>query len=612
MADDPHIPILIVGCTNTYQDPKRIAHLQAEREQVAAALTEGPTAKTVISAAPDAGGYFFDHIRRYQHQPDVALLHLSGYAAGRYFHFDGGSGEESLTAGQLATLIGRLPGLQAVWLSGCATTELLERLLLLDIPAVIVASVEGRDRDQLQGITGFYAALAAGASLRDAFAQLQAQSPAGRWQWHTATYDLEHDHLDWPGRDPEAPTPAWGLYTLAHHRAQLDWALPVQPVPAGAAAAARAERRTRRSRRIGSAILATLFLVVMLLLLWQHPRFQAWLQSTLDTAQAPCDFPPSSAYRILQFPLARAEACQRSDPYYDEGITRQLWALDPAGYQVCRPALPPCRVAASLAERLMAESHAQLVLWGTYDFPGRGQVRLRLHYRYAGRAHTALPGFMELEVPAPYFDREPMPQAGVAQVVHWAQAQGHWERQEYAAVLAQLDRLIPHSDSLRQEALLLRARSHLRLNEPVAALVAFDSLLRLSPDHATAYHERGIAQVRGRRFREAFADLDRAIALAPEAVAARYDRALLHLKFGRLDAAQADAQAVLQQAHDHGDAYGIIAAVHAARREKASLLVQLETALRYGLQAEPFISVLPAFAPFREDPDLQALLKRYP
>ncbi|RMG67566.1 MAG: hypothetical protein D6722_12920, partial [Bacteroidetes bacterium] len=185
MADDPHRPIILLGCTNTYQDPKRIEQLQAEREALARLFQDQQPDLTVKVADPEQKRYFFDHIRKHWHDPAMQLLHLSGYAAGRYFHFEGGAGEESLTADRLATVIGRLPGLQLVCLSGCATTELLEKLLLLDIPAILVASVEGRERDQLTaGIETFYQALAAGVSLRAAFTQLQEADPEHRWGWY--------------------------------------------------------------------------------------------------------------------------------------------------------------------------------------------------------------------------------------------------------------------------------------------------------------------------------------------------------------------------------------------------------------------------------------------
>ncbi|RMG67908.1 MAG: hypothetical protein D6722_12470, partial [Bacteroidetes bacterium] len=430
---------------------------------------------------------------------------------------------------------------------------------------------------------------------------------------YPASYNLEHDHLDWPGRDPEAATPAWGLYVLPHNQARLDWALPRPSPNPEKAAAARAEARSRRSRRIGSVILASLLLIVLLFLLWQHPRVQAWVETTWQRTEAPCEFAPSQAYRVLQLPFARANDCRASDGYYDAGLTRRLIALGPEAYQICQPDLSPCRVNESLAEALMARSHAQLALWGTYHFPGRGKVHLEVAYRYAGQGHRVHPGYMSLEVPAPYFDRGDFAPVGIEHVIHWARAQSMWEQQAYEAVLAELDAMaLPLPDSLAQARLLLRARAALRLGTLSEALTTLDSLIRLAPDHATAYHERGIARVRSREFGGAFSDLNQAIDLAPEGTAARYDRALLHLKFGRYEAAEADAQAVLAQQQHHGDAYGIMAAVHAARREKDSLLAQLEAALQHGLQARSFIEVLPAFAPFREDPDVKALLERFP
>jgi len=94
----------------------------------------------------------------------------------------------------------------------------------------------------------------------------------------------------------------------------------------------------------------------------------------------------------------------------------------------------------------------------------------------------------------------------------YAAAERHFEDARYAEAL---DAFRALSRQLPREAAPLRgaARSLLQLGELDAALTAYDRAIRLDPDFAAAYANRGVLHDRAGRYREAIADYERAVQL---------------------------------------------------------------------------------------------------
>jgi tetratricopeptide (TPR) repeat protein len=95
------------------------------------------------------------------------------------------------------------------------------------------------------------------------------------------------------------------------------------------------------------------------------------------------------------------------------------------------------------------------------------------------------------------------------------------------------------------EALFREAAEHHAAGRPAQALALFDRLVRLKPDHADAWNDRGNALDALRRREEALASYERALAIDPAHRHARNGRANMLQAFGRLDEAIVDYQAVL-------------------------------------------------------------------
>ena len=87
------------------------------------------------------------------------------------------------------------------------------------------------------------------------------------------------------------------------------------------------------------------------------------------------------------------------------------------------------------------------------------------------------------------------------------------------------------------------------------AVSAYDMVLRLKPDFAETYYNRGTAKTFIAEYQAAIADFDEAIRLKPEFVEAYYNRALTKSTLDQLAAAEHDLRTALkfakQQGHDN-------------------------------------------------------------
>ena len=85
------------------------------------------------------------------------------------------------------------------------------------------------------------------------------------------------------------------------------------------------------------------------------------------------------------------------------------------------------------------------------------------------------------------------------------------------------------------------------------AIADYDEAIRLKPDYAEAYSNRGGAKSKLGRHEDAIADHDEAIRLRPDAAFAYYNRGVANTQLDRMDAAQQDLKAALAKARDAGD-----------------------------------------------------------
>ncbi len=260
-------PAIILGCANSYQEPQRQRILCRERRTIAHILqqSEAVYPPDLIEEDPETGQFLFDQIRSQQFRWQPAVLHLAGYSEGEYLHFQGGLGEESLQAREVARLVSRLPGLRLVFLNGCATPELLRYLLQLDIPAVLAIRANYNRVEHSPLAFSFYEALSRGHTLRRAFEYLHHATPE-TVGYHPVSYDLERDDFRtaefWLQDIAETQLPG-GLYVQADREAELDWALKLHENPQPRPQLVERMAKPSTGRRISIGLLLALILVLL-------------------------------------------------------------------------------------------------------------------------------------------------------------------------------------------------------------------------------------------------------------------------------------------------------------------------------------------------------------
>ena len=91
---------------------------------------------------------------------------------------------------------------------------------------------------------------------------------------------------------------------------------------------------------------------------------------------------------------------------------------------------------------------------------------------------------------------------------------------------------------------------------PEDALAAYAETIRLKPDHASPYYNRGIVKAKLGRYDDALADYAEAIRLKPDFAAAYGSRGYAKVKLGRYDDALADYAEAIRLKPDFAEAYG--------------------------------------------------------
>ena len=86
------------------------------------------------------------------------------------------------------------------------------------------------------------------------------------------------------------------------------------------------------------------------------------------------------------------------------------------------------------------------------------------------------------------------------------------------------------------------------MGQHYAAIADFDTAIRLEPDYALAYYNRGVAKRKLGQLNAAIADYDTAIQLKPDLAEAYYNRGQAKARLNRRSAAKQDLQTALRLA----------------------------------------------------------------
>ena len=136
------------------------------------------------------------------------------------------------------------------------------------------------------------------------------------------------------------------------------------------------------------------------------------------------------------------------------------------------------------------------------------------------------------------------------------------------------------NQTVSAETYFIRGNVLLDLDDYGGALEAYNSTIRLKPDYAYAYHNRGVAKKLLGRYQAAIADYDTAIRLKPDDADAYHNRGNAKDELGRYQAAIADYDTAIRLKPDDADAYYNRGLVKALLNRRWEAKQDLRTALR--------------------------------
>ncbi len=585
MSLEPSLPVMLLAGVNRPPEPKLRRQIDQELASIEHALQPGRKADglQLLTESPQEGQYLFDYLRQHQYQAGVAIVHLTGPLQGRYLRFEGGLGEDTMDPIGFADVLGRLPGLQVVFLHGCGHRELIEQLLLRNIPAVVSLGQEGPQRKQLRDIsTHFYSQLLQGKGLREAWLAVQVEF-AGKLVFRKVHYDLDTDTLNWKGRDPDRPQAEWGLYVLEQNEPMLEWTLPGQGPSTAAARQTAASSKSYAWRKIVFWALTLLLLIAGAGLMYVFDLPSQMI--ALFRQDRPCVFPDANTYNILQLPLHPGGDCKSTDPFLADAIQRRLERLADRELEdiEVRYLSERCPVQLDEAEALIRQCQADLILWGEYDKSVKGEVLFHFSYLYTTGAVSLDRGEVTVRIPLSQLDADnDFINSGIEEVVFWARGNFHVSRQEFEEALTYFTRIQESytENYFRVDVRMAQCYKELQMYEQ--ALTRYDHMLAIHPDNAAAFNDRGQLYFKLKDHAAALLDFNQAILLRPDFADALFNRGLLYLEQGSFSEAISDLQTVVRIQPGAGHPYAALAAVYAELKDTENVYVHLERALERG------------------------------
>ena len=204
----------------------------------------------------------------------VEFLHFYGAEHPDGLYVQTQLGKVCMTPKVLGAFVAQFPRLRCVYLSGCATPELLDELLRRDVPAIMVTQSAQYGADTEEVAHTFYERIGAGDSIRDAFSVVKYQHETVRdYRVH---YDIESDEMTWARRPAEGEPLPWGLYFLKEHGPLLNQG--VHPRLSFSYSAA-SMKQSMKQVRMGIAVGLTAMAAVALALQWKAPEVLTLLAS---------------------------------------------------------------------------------------------------------------------------------------------------------------------------------------------------------------------------------------------------------------------------------------------------------------------------------------------
>lgn len=211
----PQLPVILTAFANSY-DEAYLSHLEKEHDRLLDILAPLSYLRHVpLSSAKT--GQLVSTLTHYQQE--LLILHFGGHADGSQLYFKDVGGQ---VAG-LAENLSLHPQLKLVFLNGCNTQAQAVQYLDAEVPAVIATTCSVADGQAMQFAEVFYAALAKGHTLEEAFVRAKGAMKL------VDGGSYEEEILDWRGlrlREEQVTEVPWRLYVAGDE--VLGWKLEME------------------------------------------------------------------------------------------------------------------------------------------------------------------------------------------------------------------------------------------------------------------------------------------------------------------------------------------------------------------------------------------------
>lgn len=220
-------PVIFLAFANSYEPGRQLKQLKSERWAIEAVLEEDAQELCDLISEPSTDlSYLFRKLSRRETRERLAIFHFGGHAGGGKISLESAEGGEDPTnIDTLATFFGNAPNLKLVFLNGCASVSMVDKLLAAGVPAVIATDRNIPDEEAADLSQTFYKALAGGMSIGDAFT-LAKDLIENQYRHAFVQHWAEaHRQLSWDDL-PKVPGESfpWGIY-LQPDTKVLTWTL---------------------------------------------------------------------------------------------------------------------------------------------------------------------------------------------------------------------------------------------------------------------------------------------------------------------------------------------------------------------------------------------------
>lgn len=629
MQGSSDIPIILLASANAHQDKRRTKLLNQERKAISDIFknSRSQTNFRIIEENPDKGMYLYEQLFKHAFNEEIAVVHIAGFQDRSGLHFRNDGGEEKVKAEAFVSLLGKLPGLQCVFMNGCGDPHLRDLMLQMDVPALLMTEVQPGGRRYSQEIAhAFYSGLSKGRSIQDSF-RLVKDNYANRFDYKKVSYDFEQDQMLWQGKPFHNGTSKldWGMYVLDHNENKLEWRLPkseTQARPMVQDQVEKTESRRETIKMIGSGFLIGALIFLSMFLLGVPEKVSKGM-GLMNEDYSDYVFSDRKTFNILQLPFNQKGSCEAGDPNYVEAIERRLEmfadtdAYPGSDFQFQKIQEADCPPAFGAVKEMILRTSADLAMWGELEELGSDETSITFQYLYTTRSDTVTQGSMILNMANDLFEGEnDFISSAIEDVVYWARGMGHFERREFEEAVKYFSLIQVKEDESYIKVDSRLAKCFIFLKDYEKAKDHYDHILRIDPQNYKAYNERGYihAQPRIRQQEAAENDFNDAIRIKPDYAEAYYNRGLLYYNMKRFSEAISDMEIVLElseKQYDLARAYGVLAAIYADQKERNLFYENLEIALKNGLKMDRYVYFYSAFRTYRNEPEFKSLIQKY-